>query len=67
MVRGYVEEGRAQTVLAGERGVPLSTVQRWVRQYREDGLCGWARQPRVDRGMRRGMEQELVKVREGLA
>nr|WP_220199342.1 DDE-type integrase/transposase/recombinase [Ktedonospora formicarum] len=67
VVREHVEEGIAQTVVARERGVPLKTLQRWVRQYREDGLCGLARPPRVDRGKRRGISEEVVKVVEGLA
>ena len=62
-----MEERIPQTVVARERGVPLKTVQRWVRQYREDGLCGLARQPRADRGTRRGISEEVVKVVEGLA
>ncbi|GHO51146.1 Mu transposase C-terminal domain-containing protein [Ktedonospora formicarum] len=48
-------------------GVPLSTLQRWIRQYREDGLCGLARQPRADRGTRRNLSEEMIKVIEGLA
>lgn len=67
VVREHVEEGIAQTVVARERGVPLKTLQRWVRQYREDGLCGLARPPRTDRGKRRRISEEVVKVVEGLA
>jgi putative transposase len=67
IVREHVEERIPQTVVAREHGMSLSSVQRWVRQYREDGLCGLARQPRVDRGKRRGMTEEEVKVVEGLA
>lgn len=67
VIRGTLEEGVPQTVLSREQGVSLATVQRWVRQYREHGLCGLARQERVDRGKRRGVSEEVVKVVEGLA
>lgn len=66
VVRGCVEEGIAQTVVARERGVPVKTLQRWVRKSREYGLCGLARQARSDRGSRR-VSEELAKVVEGLA
>jgi putative transposase len=67
VIRGAIEEGIPQTVLAREQGVPLKTLQRWVRQYREYGLCGLAKQVRTDRGTRRGVSEEVVKVVEGLA
>jgi len=67
VVRGCVEEEIPQTVVAREHGVPVKTLQRWVHQYRESGLCGLARLPRSDRGKRRGISEELVKVVEGLA
>ncbi|QBD77333.1 transposase [Ktedonosporobacter rubrisoli] len=67
VVKECVEEGVPQTEVAREYGVPLSTLQRWVHQYREDGLCGLARQPRADRGTRRNLSEEVVKVIEGLA
>ncbi|EFH79870.1 helix-turn-helix domain-containing protein [Ktedonobacter racemifer] len=57
VVRACVEEGIAQTVVARERGVPVKTLQRWVRQYREYGLCGLARQARADRGTQRMSEE----------
>ena len=67
VVRVCLEEGVPQTVQARESGVPLATLQRWIHQYREHGLCGLARKPRVDRGKRRGVSEEVVKVIEGLA
>jgi len=36
-------EGRiSQTQLAREQHIPLSTMQRWIKQYREKGLAGLA-------------------------
>lgn len=67
LLRPYFEEGVAQTVVARMHQMPLSTVQRWVRQYREGGLCGLARVPRSDRGKRRDLPLELQQVIEGLA
>ncbi|WP_220198389.1 helix-turn-helix domain-containing protein [Ktedonospora formicarum] len=40
VVRACVEEGIPQTEQARVSGVPLSTLQRWIKHYREDGLCG---------------------------
>ncbi len=48
-------------------GVPLATLPRWIGHYREDGLCGLARHPRVDRGIRGNLSEEMVKGMEGLA
>lgn len=66
VVRPYFEEGVAQTEIAREQKVPLSTLQRWVKQYREEGLCGLVRQGRADLGRRRGMPEEMQQVIEGL-
>ncbi|MGI8697639.1 MAG: Mu transposase C-terminal domain-containing protein [Mycobacteriales bacterium] len=52
--------------VAERAGVPLRTMQRWLGQYRADGLVGLARRPRSDRGCRT-FPPELVTVIEGLA
>src|SRR5436190_22891558 len=67
LIRESLEEGVPQTVIARESGVPLKTVQRWIRRYREDGLRGLARLGRSDKGKQRGLTEEEVKVVEGLA
>jgi putative transposase len=67
ILRPALEDGVAQTQIARTHDLPLSTVQRWIKRYRERGLVGLARQPRADRGKPRGMPSELVQVIEGLA
>ena len=67
LIRESLEEGVPQTVIARESGVPLKTVQRWIRRYRQDGLRGLARLERSDKGKQRGLTEEQVKVVEGLA
>lgn len=56
-----------QVELARVNEVRLSTVRRWVRWYRDEGVRGLARLPREDRGKRRDMPEEMIQVIEGLA
>jgi transposase-like protein len=67
VIRACMEEGVPQTEQSRATGVSLSTIQRWIRQYKEDGLCGLARKPRADRGTRCNLSEEMIKVIEGLA
>ena len=67
ILRPVLEEGVPQTEIARTYHLPLSTVQRWIRRYREHGLLGLARQQRSDRGKPRGMPSKLVQLMEGLA
>jgi transposase-like protein len=67
ILRPALEEGVPQTQIARTHQLPLSTVQRWIKRYREYGLAGLAHQQRSDRGKPRGIPSELVQVIEGLA
>jgi putative transposase len=67
ILRPTLEEGVPQTQIARTYNLPLSTVQRWIKRYRERGLLGLARQPRSDRGQPRGMPSNLVQLIERLA
>jgi putative transposase len=67
ILRPTLEEGVPQTQIARMYDLPLSTVQRWIKHYRERGLVGLARQPRSDRGKPRGMPSKLAQFIEGLA
>jgi putative transposase len=67
ILRPALEEGVPQTQIARTYQLPLSTVQRWIKRYRECGLVGLARQQRSDRGKPRGMRSELVQLIERLA
>lgn len=67
LIRPHVEDGVCQTELARRHQVAVSTVRRWVRSYRAEGLAGLARKGRADRGQVRGLPEELVHLVEGLA
>jgi putative transposase len=67
ILRPALEEGVPQTQIARAHHLPLSTVQRWIKRYRERGLVGLARQERSDRGKPRGRPSELVQLIEKLA
>ncbi len=67
IIRGHFEDGVSQAELARMSGVPLKTLQRWVRRYREHGLAGLGRLVRKDAGQRRGLPQEELLLIEGLA
>jgi len=66
VLRPCLEEGAPLSQVARQAGVPLRTAQRWLRQYRQQGLAGLARPPRHDRGRRR-LPDLLVELIEGLA
>jgi putative transposase len=67
MIGAYLEGDCSQVELARSSGVPVKTLQRWVRRYREHGLRGLARLSRSDRGKRREMPREQWLLIEGLA
>jgi transposase len=66
-LRPILEEGISQIQVAQTHRLPLRTLQRWLKQYRQHGLAGLVRQNRADRGQRRGMPPELIQLIEGLA
>ena len=67
ILRPALKDGVPQTEIARIHDLPLSTVQRWIKRYRERGLLGLARQQRSDRGKPRGMPSKLVQLIERLA
>jgi len=66
LLRPHLEQGVPLTALAREHGVSLRTLERWLSDYRRDGLAGLVRQPRADDGSRR-FPAALVQLIEGLA
>ncbi len=57
----------SQTQFAREQQIPLSTLQRWIKQYREKGLAGLANARRSDKGKSRRLPAEAITLIEGLA
>jgi len=62
-LEGYV----SQTQQAHEHKIPLSTMQRWIKQYREKGLAGLANTGRSDKGKSRSLPEQAIQLIEGLA
>ncbi|HEY4036212.1 MAG TPA: DDE-type integrase/transposase/recombinase [Ktedonobacteraceae bacterium] len=56
-----------QTQLARDLHLSLSTIQRWIKQYREQGLAGLANARRSDKGKSRHLPAEAITLIEGLA
>lgn len=66
VLRPHLQHGVALTAAAAAAGVEYRTVQRWLANYRRDGLAGLARRVRSDAGRRR-LPDDLVAFIEGLA
>lgn len=67
MIRPCLEKEVSQAEQARVSGVARSTLERWMKQYRQDGVRGLVRQERADKGTRRRLSEEVVKVVEGFA
>jgi putative transposase len=67
LLRPALEGSISQTQLAREHHIPLSTMQRWIKQYREKGLAGLANAGRSDKGKSRSLPEQAVQLIEGLA
>jgi transposase-like protein len=67
LLRPALEGSISQTLLAREHQIPLSTMQRWIKQYREKGLAGLANARRSDKGKSRRLPEQAVQLIEGLA
>ena len=67
LLRPALEGKVSQTQLAREHQIPLSTMQRWIKQYREKGLAGLANARRSDKGKSRSLPEQAVHLIEGLA
>ena len=67
LLRPALEGEVSQTQLAREQQIPLSTMQRWIKQYREKGLAGLANAKRSDKGKSRRLPEQAVQLVEGLA
>lgn len=67
LLRPALEGQISQTQLAREQQIPLKTMQRWIKQYREKGLAGLANVRRSDKGKSRSLPEQAVRLIEGLA
>src|SRR5713226_6890495 len=67
VLRPALEEGVSQTQIARDHQMALSTVQRWIKSYREKGLAGLAPANRSDKGKSRSLPEQAITLVEGLA
>ena len=67
LLRPALEGQVSQTQLARQQQIPLSTIQRWIKQYRDKGLAGLANTRRSDKGKSRRLPAEAITLIEGLA
>src|SRR5215469_2814979 len=67
IIRPTLEDGVSQVHVARIHNVPASTVQRWVRRYREKGIAGLADAERSDKGTSRSLPQDAITLVEGMA
>ena len=66
LLQPYLEGQTTLKSLIDRHGIARRTAQRWVKQYRQKGLAGLARQQRSDRGQPR-VEPALQQLIEALA
>jgi putative transposase len=67
LLQAHLEQGAPLPSVARDAQIPLRTARRWVERYRADGLAGLTRQGRADRGDRRAISDDALKLVEGLA
>jgi putative transposase len=68
IIRPALEDGVSQSQVARTHTLARSTVQRWVKRYREEGLAGLAdAKVRSDKGKSRRLPQTAITLIEGLA
>ena len=66
ILRPYLEDNVALSKLEKLHGISLSTLKRWSRNYRENGLTGLERKQRLDKGERKLISHELEELVEAL-
>jgi putative transposase len=67
LIRPFIEDGVPLVELAVHHTIALRTLQRWVKQYRSDGMAGLARKNRRDKGISRRLSTPLVELVEAMA
>jgi putative transposase len=68
VIRPALEEGVTQAQVARTHHLSPSTVQLWIKRYREKGLTGLANNTtRSDKGKSRRLPEQAIRLIEGLA
>ena len=67
IIRPALEKEITQAEIARTQQISLRTVQRWIKNYREQGLAGLADAVRADKGTSRKLPPTAIHLVEGLA
>ncbi|MCB0597417.1 MAG: DDE-type integrase/transposase/recombinase [Lewinellaceae bacterium] len=67
LIKPHLEQGIPLTHIAQEKQVPLRTMRRWAKRYREHGLSGLEAKPRCDKNRRRSVSEELEQMARAFA
>ena len=67
LIQPFLEGEIPLTHVATMHRLPLRTLRQWVQRYRQEGPVGLIRKGRRDRGKRRALPADLVRLIEGLA
>lgn len=66
IIRPHLEDGVSLPIIAKQHDLGLSSLKRWAKSYRENGIEGLVRKNRVDKGKRNTVTDELSKLIEAL-
>jgi putative transposase len=67
IIRPALEKETSQAKVARTHQLAPSTVQLWIKQYREKGLAGLTHARRSDKGSSRRLPEQAIRLVEGLA
>jgi putative transposase len=67
IIHPALEKHVSQAQVARTHHLPPSTVQLWIKRYREKGLAGLANATRSDKGKSRSLPEQAITLVEGLA
>jgi putative transposase len=67
IIRPALEKHVSQAQVARTHQLPPSTVQLWIKRFREKGLAGLANAARSDKGKSRSLPEQAITLVEGLA
>lgn len=66
IIRPCLLDGASKEEIAKASGITSRTIRLWVCEFERKGLSGLMPKPRKDKGARRAVEPELVRVIEGI-
>jgi len=67
IIKPFLEDNTKLSTIASEKKLSYSTLSRWVKKYRDDGLIGLIDKRRSDSGKRRITGDKFKLIIEGLA